>query len=71
MERRNSDRLFCIAVDNLLDGFRFRERDPVENLTDFMELTSRHRSYVRPDDRKFEAKIRGGNKTESGSRCQS
>ncbi len=65
VERRNSDRLFCISVDNLRDGFRYRERDPVENLTDFIELTSRHKAYVRPDDRKFEIRVKNDNKTET------
>ena len=64
MERRNSDKLFCIITDNLKDGFRYRDREPIENLTDFTELTSRHKSYVRPDDRKFEFRI-PSNKTET------
>jgi len=54
MERKSPDGAFCIVKDNLIDGFRFREREQVENLTDFLELTSRHKSYVRPDDRTFE-----------------
>ena len=64
IERRSSDRLFCIAVDNLRDGFRYRDRDRVENVTDFIELTSRHKHYVRPDDRTFEIRLKSGNKTE-------
>ena len=36
-------------------------------MTDFIELTSRHKSYVRPDDRKFEIRIKspGSNQTEA------
>jgi hypothetical protein len=64
IERRSSDRLFCISVDNLQEGFRYRDRDRVENVTDFLELTSRHKHYVRPDDRNFEIRLKSGNKTE-------
>ena len=64
MERRNADKLFCIVTDNLKDGFRYRDREPIENLTDFAELTARHKSYVRPDDRKFEFRI-PSNKTDA------
>jgi len=41
-------------VDNLKNGFLFAEREQVENLTDFVELTSRHKSYLRPDERTFQ-----------------
>ena len=48
--------LFCIYTNNLMDVGTFMDRDPIENITEFGKLKTRHRPFIWPSEQEKENK---------------
>lgn len=48
MEKVNNDPLFCIINANMEEGFTYLDREPIENVTYFEDMKSRHQAFIWP-----------------------